>query len=205
MNKKPIGKSRLKSLHLLLLAVLPAATIHAESPHAAPTTAFPWTTKAEEKNLLVNGNFEHGLDHWELIAFSKHGKMSIDTEELHDGKPTLRIDNVEGDHSFVRQILKGKSSKARYRLSGYIKTKDVEPVKPGRDGAVLMLGMSLDMTSSIQKTTPWTKVTFDFTPSPKTPNEIRVGPSLGVYARPVTGTAWFADLTLTELGPTGKK
>ncbi|MDR3400951.1 MAG: carbohydrate binding domain-containing protein [Chthoniobacter sp.] len=203
MNRKPTGTSRLKSLPLLLLALLPAAISHAQSP-AAILAAFSWDTKAEEKNLLVNGNFEHGLEHWELIAFSKHGKMAIDTEELHDGKPTLRIDNVEGDHSFVRQILKTKRN-MRYRFSGYIKTKDVEPVKAGEGGAVLMSGMSLDHTSPIQKTTPWTKVTFEFTPSPKIPGEIRVGSSLGIYARPVTGTAWFADLTLTELGPAGKK
>jgi hypothetical protein len=66
-----------------------------------------------------------------------------------------------------------------------------------------MVGMSLDMTHSIQKTTPWKKVSIDFTP--KDPKEIRVGPSLGVYARPVTGTAWFSELTLTELGPATKK
>jgi hypothetical protein len=193
----------MNSFRIFLLALLPVCVIHAQSPSSTPTPGLPWKStseiNAEEKNLLKNGNFEHGLEHWELIAFSKHGKMSIDTEELHNGKPTLRIDNVEGDHSFVRQLLEGKPMSARYRFSGYIKTKDVEPVKAGDSGAVLMLGMALDRTSAIQKTTPWKKVTFDFSPSPKTPNEIRVGASLGVYARPATGTAWFSDLSVIEL------
>ena len=192
----------MKLLSILLLALLSARLVHAQSPAATPAPPFPWGNKSEERNLIMNGNFEHGLEHWELIAFAKKGKMEIDTQELHNGKPSLRVDNIEGDHSFVRQIVKGKPN-TRYRFSGYIKTKDVEAVKGGIDGAVLMVGMSLDMTHSIQKTTPWTKVSFDFTP--KDPKEIRVGPSLGVYARPVTGTAWFSDLTLTEIGPGRKK
>lgn len=192
----------MKLLPLLLLALLPASVIHAQSPVPPPAPPFQMGDKRDERNLITNGNFEHGLEHWELIAFAKKGKMQIDTQELHEGKPTLRIDNMEGDHSFVRQIVKGKPN-MRYRLAGYIKTKDVEAVKGGIDGAVLMVGMSLDMTHSIQKTTPWKKVSIDFTP--KDPKEIRVGPSLGVYARPVTGTAWFSELTLTELGPTTKK
>ena len=202
MNTRPTGTSRTHLACLLLLSSLPIAVIHAQFPESAPPPAFPQNNhRDEEKNLLENGNFEHGLEHWELIAFSKKGKMSIDPIERYNGKPTLRIENNEADHSFVRQILKGKPN-TRYRLSGYIKTSRVEPEQKGDNGAVLMLGMSLDRTHSQQKTTPWTKVSFDFVP--KNPNEMRVGPSLGVYARPVTGTAWFSDLTLTELGPVEK-
>jgi hypothetical protein len=158
---------------------------------------------ANERNLLANGDFEHGTRGWELIAFGKKGKMAIDTKELFEGKPTLRIDNVGGDHSFVRQIVKGKPN-TRYRLAGYIKTLNVEPVKgSGKEGAVVMIGMVPDTSEPLQKTTRWTRVSVDFTP--KDPSEIRVGPSLGTYARPVTGTAWFYGITLTELGKGGRR
>jgi hypothetical protein len=181
---------------LLLLLLVPVCFLHAEPTDPAPD--FPEHHDGDEKNLLTNGSFDRGLEHWELIAFAHHGKMAIDTEVLHEGRPTLRIENGEADQSFVRQILRGKPMHARYRFTGYIKTQDVETEKPG-GGAVLMVGITLEHTAPILKTTPWTKVTFDFTPSPKTPNEIRVGPSLGTYARAVTGTAWFADLSVVEL------
>jgi len=153
---------------------------------------------AGERNLLVNGNFERGTRGWELIAFGKTGKMTIDAEELLEGKPTLRIENFQGDHSFVRQIVKGKPN-TRYRLTAYIKTLNVQPVEgSGKEGAVVMIGMVTETSEPLQKTTPWTKVSVDFTP--RDPNEIRVGPSLGTYARAVTGTAWFSGITLIELG-----
>jgi hypothetical protein len=44
----------------------------------------------------------------------------------------------------------------------------------------------------------WTKMTVEFTT--KDTDEIRVGPSLGTDPVFVTGTAWFADLSLVELG-----
>ena len=98
---------------------------------------------AGERNLLVNGNFERGTRGWELIAFGKTGKMTIDAEELLEGKPTLRIENFQGDHSFVRQIVKGKPN-TRYRLTAYIKTLNVQPVEgSGKEGAVVMIGMVL--------------------------------------------------------------
>jgi len=198
-------------LSLLLFVLLPAGLIPAQTPadfDAPPPAnyrAIPLQTAASaskaatasERNLLTNGNFERGTRGWELIAFGKKGTMAIDTEELFEGKPTLRIDNIEGDHSFVRQIVTGKPN-TRYRLTGYIKTMNVEPVKgSGKEGAVVMVGMVLDTSEPLQKTTPWTRVSIDFTP--KKPNEIRVGPSLGTYARPVTGTAWFSEITLTEV------
>lgn len=202
-------------LPILLFLLLPAGLSQAQTPsefaarphahHGDNSLQLIALKAAPEKgpNLLANGNFEDGIKGWELIAFGKKGTMAIDTKELFVGKPTLRIDNIEGDHSFVRQILKGKPN-TRYRLTGYIKTMNVEPVREsGKEGAVVMIGMVTDTSEPLQKTTPWTRVSVDFTP--EHPEEIRVGPSLGTYGRPVTGTAWFSGITLTELGRDEKR
>jgi hypothetical protein len=200
-------------LPILLCVLLPAGLNQAQTPsefdarpraHDRDNSLQLVALKAapeNEPNLLANGNFEDGTKGWELIAFGKKGTMAIDTKELFEGKPTLRIDNIEGDHSFVRQILKGKPN-TRYRLTGYIKTMNVEPVT-GSGGAVVMIGMVIDTSEPLQKTTGWTRVSVDFTP--EHPDEIRVGPSLGTYGRPVTGTAWFSGITLTELGRDEKR
>ena len=196
-------------LPILLCVLLSAGLSQAQAPaefdaHPHDTALQLIALKAAPEsgpNLLANGNFEDGTKGWELIAFGKKGTMAIDTKELFDGKPTLRIDNLDGDHSFVRQILKGKPN-TRYRLTGYIKTMNVEPVT-GSGGAVVMIGMVIDTSEPLQKTTDWTRVSVDFTP--EKPDEIRVGPSLGTYGRPVTGTAWFSGVTLIELGSDEKR
>jgi hypothetical protein len=160
---------------------------------------------ATEANLFTNANFENGLEGWEMVAFRKKGTMVIDTQELHEGNPTLRIDNVEPDHTFVRQMA-GKPN-TRYRLTGYIKTKKVEPEKKGaKDGACLLVGFTAGVqngqTAPILKTQSWTKVSVDFTTTAAP--EIRVGASLGSYNAPVSGTAWFSKMSLIELGPRKK-
>jgi hypothetical protein len=181
-------------LSILLSLLLPIGLILQPLPVALGLGS----ASPKGQNLLSNGDFARGTEGWELIAFGKKGKMSIDTKELHAGKPTLRIDNFDGDHCFVRQILKGKPN-TRYRLSGYIKTRDVKQVKgSGKEGAALLIGMTNDNTLPLQNTTGWRKVSIDFVP--EKPDDIRVGATLGTYARPVSGIAWFADITLTELG-----
>lgn len=195
----------MKPLHILLFALLPVGIVHAQNP-AVPAQTPALGAKAAaagDRNLLTNANFEDGATGWELVAFHNKGTMTIDTKELRNGKPTLRIDNVEGDHSFVRQVVKGKPN-THYRLTGYIKTKNVEMTKKvEKSGAVLMVGQTLECTPAIQKTKSWTKVTLEFVP--KDVNDIRVGPSLGSYGANVTGTAWFAELTLTEVSGGAKK
>ena len=134
----------MNSLRLLIFQLLVAGIASSESAGQTIAPRLPSTAAlaapSDNRNLLVNSNFENGTQGWELIAYDKKGTMAIDNEELHNGKPTLRIDNAEGDHSFVHQALTAKPN-TRYRLTAFIKTKNVLPVKPGgKSGAVLMVG-----------------------------------------------------------------
>jgi hypothetical protein len=207
-------RDEVKTAWLAGIPEAPAAAI-AEPPAArAALTA----TKAgpADHNLFKNPNFENGTDHWELLAFGKEARMTVDQKERHNGKPSLRIDNPEGSLSFVKQMVAGKPD-THYQLSGYIMTKDVEPVKEGsKAGACLMVGFSAEVrvgqtqskarggkSASIQKTNQWTKIAVDFTTGSKT--ALPVGAAMGYYTEDVKGTAWFSELSLVELGSGAKK
>jgi hypothetical protein len=93
----------------------------------------------------------------------------------------------------------------KYRLTGYIKTKDVAEVKrEGKQGATLSLGGgSFVKTEIVAKTSSWSRVSLEFATGNET--EMELGPRIGHFAALTTGTAWFADLSLDELGKTSKR
>jgi hypothetical protein len=148
------------------------------------------------KNLLVNGSFENGTDGWTLKAYANQGRMAIDETEKHGGKPTLRVDNPAGDDTHLKQTVTVEPD-THYRLEGYIKTKDLQSVKrDGKGGAQLVLDNSWTRSPVISKTKSWTKVSVDIVTGAET--TIDVGGRLG-YDN-VTGTAWFAELSLVKVG-----
>lgn len=167
------------------------------------TSANYWALAQEpikSDNLLTNGSFEKGIEGWILNAHEKIGQATIDQKEKHGGKPSLRLENPSGDDTFLKQKVIVKPN-TKYRLSGYIKTKDVQTVKrEGKDGASLAMGGGFVKTPPVVKTKSWTKVTHEFATGAET--EIEVGPRLGFFSALTAGTAWFADLSLDELGKT---
>lgn len=185
-------------LALLCLSVS-LCIVRAQAPQSPPPVFFSTGPRQDERNLFTNGDFSKGTEGWHLANWGKDSKMAIDTLELYEGRPTLRVYNLEPCHTFVRQFVQGKPF-TRYRLTAYIKTLNVERAKPEDDtGAALEIGRTGIYTAPIlEKTNRWTKVSVEFTT--KDDGEIRVGPTLGTDPSFVTGTAWFADLKLVELG-----
>ena len=171
-------------------------------PATAPPAAAP---EPADGNLIVNGTFEKGTDDWEMFNGNngmKRGTMAVDMVERHNGKPTLRIENIEGAATWVRQAVPVKPY-TWYRLTGYIKTKDVQGIKiEQRTGAMLMMGMGF-VPDPVQGTQSWKKVSIDF--ALKDVITAYVGPAMGGFGSPVTGTAWFSEMSLTELGTKAKK
>jgi len=164
------------------------------APTPSPKIAATPSATPAEGNLIKNGNFENGTDGWELFADAKKAKLSVDSQELHNGKPTLRIDSAEADHSFFNQKVTVKPH-TRYQFSGYIKTQNVESVKPGsKEGARLTWGNV--KTPPLDKTKGWTRMNMYFATRDVT--EIQLGGCLGHFSDFMTGTAWFSDLSLTE-------
>ncbi len=150
-------------------------------------------------NLLANANFQKGLDGWAVDAWAKKGHAEPDNEERHQDHPSLRIQNAEWGNVYVSQKITVKPN-TRYRLSGWIKTRDVEDQKKtGTAGATLWIGGGWDATRLVGQSEDWTYVELDVESGAKT--KIEIGPRLGNWGDTVMGTAWFADLSLAELPP----
>jgi hypothetical protein len=175
-------------------------------------------------NLLTNGDFTQGTTGWEFLSFGHQGKATVlapgkgledalkpvapqgeaptDPTEIHDGKPSLKIENITDDDTALKQKVKIKPA-TRYRLSGWIKTKSVEwKLAKGKRGASVCIMGGFDSSEPIGKTKGWTHAIYEF--SSGTRSEIFIGARLGMYASGVRGTAWFSDITLTEVGPAGR-
>lgn len=150
-------------------------------------------------NLLSNPSFEDEQKGWQFNAWDKKGTATIDTAEKHDGQASIRIDNSGGDDSFLKQEVVVKP-KTRYRLTGYIRTKDVTG-KGG--GATLSLEGGFEKTEVIKETKSWTKVSLEFESGAA--DKIKVGPRLGHYSTKIMGTAWYDELSLVELGPARRR
>ena len=150
-------------------------------------------------NLFTNGDFAQGMDGWTASSSENKGSATVDHVELHNGKPSLRLESAEGDITFTSQRVAVKPN-TRYQLSGYIKTKDVEGVKSiSRAGACLCVTAGYKATKFLVRSEPWTQVTMEYVTGKAT--VITVGPRLGLYANAIRGTAWFSELSLIELGP----
>jgi hypothetical protein len=147
-------------------------------------------------NLLTNGNFERDTYGWERIRFGMEGTVEMDPAELYEGKPTLRIESNE-TLTFARQIVTVKPH-TTYRLSGFIKVKDVrDNGGVGSAGAELIVGSTRIKTQAIQGTADWQEVSVEFDTEGRT--AIRVGPAVGFYNHKVIGTGWFSRVSLTEV------
>jgi hypothetical protein len=149
------------------------------------------------KNLLANGAFEKGMAGWTVDSHGKNAQVSVDENEKYNDKPSLRVENVEGSDTHVKQMVTVKPN-TRYRLAGYIKTKDVQQIaRDGRQGACLDVFGGYEQTLPQTKTKPWTRVWHDFTTGKET--KIGLEARLGFLDAETTGTAWFADLSLEEI------
>lgn len=149
-----------------------------------------------DSNLLANANFERGERGWELIDFGQDDTLTLDPKVLHNGKPTLRVEAF-GEMTFARQIVSVKAH-TTYRLSGYVKVKDVRELHgDDRAGANLIVGSTLIASRAISGTADWQEISTEFETEDAT--VIRVGPAMGFYGRQITGTGWFSGLSLAEV------
>ncbi|MDB6075867.1 MAG: dolichyl-phosphate-mannose--protein O-mannosyl transferase [Verrucomicrobiaceae bacterium] len=189
MSKKTIAKW-MASCAFCLLATLMVSPTQAQQAINAPG------------NLILNGDFEQGLKGWALNSNAGpeggEGTMAIDDTQKHANRASLRVDNVKAVDTLVKQKVPVKPN-TRYRMTAFIRTKDVTPLKSGsKEGASMAIAGGFIKTPSVTGTKVWTRVTFEFITRGET--EIDIGPRLGHYGNRLTGTAWFADLSLVEIG-----
>jgi hypothetical protein len=172
-------------------------------------------------NLLTNGDFANGLTGWELLSFGKQGTAVViqpgavvvdnlkpqaagqtapDPTEIHNGKPSAKIENLTPDDTSIKQKVTVKAN-TRYRLAGWVKTKNIEGKgmqAKHPNGACLCLMGGFEKSPSIDRTKGWTYLTYEFNSGTRT--DVMIGARIGHYATPFKGTAWFSDISLVEIG-----
>ena len=170
--------------------------------------------KAE--NLIDNGDFSAPVKgrffgKWCVEANLKQGvKWELDRTEFFTAPPSLKITctpEARPADMYAAQYLRNLKPNTTYRLSAYIRFKDVKPVKKGG-------GINFNFVDTANRWFPtnfltgeslkWSRQSFVFT-TPADTNKAKYhnGRTVTPYIRPrilsATGTVWFDDITLEEV------
>jgi hypothetical protein len=167
-----------------------------------PGVCFSQQPAEESHNLLRQPTFEKQT--WDVQFFGNQGRVSTDHTEMHDGYPSLRIQQATPPGvAFLNQKISCKPA-TRYRFSGWIKaTKMVLPngqksQKGQPAGAALAVFPGLGNSGWVSDTGDWVYASVDFK-TKEGQSEVQLGPRIGFNEWRPHGTAWFADLSLIEL------
>ena len=152
-------------------------------------------------NALPNGGFEEVAGGapagWEKQSWSGTAEQTLSAGGR-SGKHCVMISAAKGVDLAWRRIVAVKPL-SKYRLSGWIKTRDVKPAPSSKGlGALLNLhGSNVRRTGAIVGTKDWTRVEFTFETG-YDERSIQVNCLLGGWGL-ATGTAWYDDLSLELL------
>ncbi len=196
-----------RALQLLRQAVTAgfydAPQMHADRDLAAlrehPEFAKIVELAAAWKAVLVDGSFENPAQGaWSARSYRENKQAcAVVDESPRAGKLSLRIRSDEPDDAGMYQKVRVKPG-AKYRLTGWVKTQGVLNAEGKDAGALLSILQGFERSDSVLGTQDWTQVTLDFDAGDR--QEVEIGVRLGHFSNLVTGTAWFDDLRLVELG-----
>ncbi len=154
----------------------------------------------EAATLLQNSDFEQAANAgWELAVYGARPQVELDSETVRVGRHSLRVTAAEASDTALGQEVTLKPNQW-YRLSGWIKTRDLKPLsattygslqvqKPGGKG-ILAAGPNHGAE------TDWTQTAVFF----QAPVDGRARISLFFAGFGTgTGTAWFDGLKLEEI------
>lgn len=110
-------------------------------------------------NLIENGNFESGLDGWELFIgpeFKDAGavaEMDTTREVTHDSTTAAVVKTdlpIRYGLSTQRKYLVPVDAGGKYRISGWVKLAEGAEAQPGRAAIYIRLGLMQDQTKPTQ-------------------------------------------------------
>jgi len=160
------------------------------------------------QNLVLNPGFEDGTgdlpDNWSTYIQDGSSEFSWVVDTFHTGAKAVCITHADSAISSFKQTIAVKAD-YKYKVSGYIKTKDVE-CGPNwwEGGAQLRIEGDVtgnwwdNMTSRLCETNDWTYVELEVTTTEEA-STIEVHCKLGEGMK-IRGTAWYDDITLEEVG-----
>ncbi|MEO6595710.1 MAG: c-type cytochrome, partial [Planctomycetota bacterium] len=180
-----------------------AATRHATTVLAAANAAsIVRSQPSAPVNLLPNPDFTLAngsapADWNDLRIYSGAGVDTVAVTQAADGRdntPCLRISTTRPSDCGVAATVPVEPGK-RYRLSGWIRTANVVPMR-GSDGAMLNVHGG-ERTAGVKGTTDWTRVAVEIDSGDQ--KQIVVHCLFGGYGG-ASGTAWFDDVALEPIG-----
>ncbi len=181
-------------------AAIAGSTHHAGFVAAAKPTENLTQPEPTGPNLIPNPSFED-VDAsmpvgWKIRTYSGSADHAL-ADHGRTGRHSLRISSTKGSDTSWHATIKLKAH-TRYRMSGWIKTDALTP-KGNAHGSLFNIHEINPSTTTSQKgTTDWQEVTGTFENDGRT--EFTVNCLFGGWGHS-TGTAWFDDLQLIELGP----
>ena len=174
------------SIRIAVLGILIAALVVPAPARIKPAAA--------SANAITNASFEdveNGLPRgWQPIDWEEKGQLAVDETVSHSGRRSVRISSIEGSDAYFQTDVVVKPF-AKYRLSGWIKTKNLVPGKS--HGALFNLDGLDVLTPAISGTRDWTRLEIVFDTGAN--DGVSVNCLFGGWGR-ATGTAWFDDLAL---------
>ena len=173
---------------LILISSLPGA------PAAAPSeTALP----LQDRSIVPNSSFEEVEENmprgWTTTTWQSKADFAMDSSTAHSGKYSIRISSTEGaDASWV--IVIPAKPFSRYRLSGWVKTQNLEPGTSR--GALFSFHGTAIRTEAVSGTQDWTRLELVFDSGAN--DALSLNCLFGGWGK-ATGTAWFDDVELELL------
>ncbi len=156
----------------------------------------PRSQPADRTNAILNPSFEDmtgdGPAGWRKVTYQPRGTFEIDETVAHTGKRSAKISSaVGGDISWSAVAPVRPYSK--YRLSGWIKTKDVKPIGGARGALFNVQGLERQQTKAVTGTEDWTNVEIMIETEGN--DALQINGLFGGWGR-ATGTAWYDDVRL---------
>lgn len=172
----------------------------------APTVGDQWSRGGT--NLLTNSGFERSAvgggapAAWTADTEVSSSTLAWDDGVSHSGRHSVRIQSpTPADVWWVQTV--DVRPHTLYRLSGWIKTRDVARSPEVRDsGANISLLGTFDRTVAVLGTRDWTQVAVTLDSADLT--QLTVAARLGFWGGVTAGTAWFDDLRLTQVSTTDR-
>jgi len=152
--------------------------------------------KAASANPVPNPSFEDVKEdnpiEWTRETWQPKAEFGLD-EAAHTGRKCVRISSKEGADASWAAVVPVRPF-ARYRLSGWIKTKDMDPGR-GRGALFNLHGMDI-ATKPVRGTRDWTRLSVDFDSGAN--DAVSVNCLFGGWGKS-TGTAWYDDVQIDLL------
>jgi alpha-L-arabinofuranosidase len=151
---------------------------------------------ASQAVAIQNGSFEE-MDgaiprDWRRTQFQRGATFAVDTI-AHTGRASARISSTDGADAAWAQVVPVRPY-ARYRLSGWIKTENLE--QGSSRGALLNIhGLDGVETSAVSGTRDWTHVELEFDSGGN--DAVQVNCLFGGWGR-ARGAAWYDDVQIEQ-------